>query len=78
MPLLTRKDARDPDFLSLALAVADALRQQLTLTCSGAAIRRLSLNLSAPIIESDVARPSGGRCVDVLQAQRRASDGDRQ
>ena len=39
MPLLTRKDAGDPDILSLALAGADALQQPLKLRA--AARRRL-------------------------------------
>jgi hypothetical protein len=56
MPLLTRKDARDPDILcpSRLLASADLLQQPLTLTSTGAAIRQLSAPMSPTRVAADV------------------------
>ena len=65
------QDARDPDiFMSLALAC----KRRPAAAAADIDMHRRS---DSAIVCSYVARPIGGRCVDVLQAQRRASDGDR-
>ena len=65
------QDARDPDiFMSLALAC----KRQPAAAAADIDMHRRS---DSAIVCSYVARPIGGRGVDVLQAQRRASDGDR-
>jgi hypothetical protein len=65
MPLLTRKTREILIFLcpSRLLASADLLQQPLTLTCTGAAIRRLSAPMLPARLAADVwmcCKPNAG------------------